>query len=110
MAIISKNVPRDASQTPLPLVPSVTSLAVTNNASISSGTTVSFNVATTLIEVNALSQGIFMKWGTTPGVSTTVFDEYIQSGATRHYVVPVGTVAAQFLQQAASATLILIEK
>lgn len=108
------NVPRDGSRTPLPLTPATTALAVTNSSSISGSTTVTFNASTTMLEVSALSQGIFMKWGAT--ASSASFDEYIQAGFTRHYVIPINSstgalyTTAQFIQQATTATLIVIEK
>lgn len=111
---MTKNVPRDGSDTALPLTPSTQAVAVTTNASIGSSSSITFNIATSLIEVNALSQGIYMKWGTT--ATSSSFDEYIQAGSTRHYVIPndpttgVKYTTAQFIQQAASATLVLIEK
>lgn len=108
MSATKNNVPRDNSQAPLPLTPSVFAVAVTNNGSIASSSQITFNAATTMIEVNALSQGIFMKWNGT--ATSSSFDEYIQQGTTRHYVLPVGVTNAQFIQQAASATLIVIEK
>jgi hypothetical protein len=55
-----------------------------------------------------------MKWGAT--ASSSAFDEYIQAGSTRHYVVPVNATTGvqyttvQFIEQAASATLVVIEK
>ena len=110
----SKSLPKDANSVSMPLTPSVVALAVTNNGSLSSSATITFQTTTTFIEVSALSQGIFMKWGAT--ASSTVFDEYIQAGFTRHYTIPLNTTTglpyttAQFIQQAASATLILIEK
>lgn len=107
-------VPKDGNSVSLPLTPSALALAVTNNGSLSSSATITFNAASTFIEVNALSQGVFMKWGAT--ATSSSFDEYIQAGATRHYIIPVnqttGTTytTAQFIQQAASATIIVIEK
>lgn len=107
-------VPTDGNQVKLPLTPSVLALAVTNNGSLSGSATVTFQTTTTFIEVSALSQGVFMKWGAT--ASSSAFDEYIQAGFTRHYTVPVNSTTglpyttAQFIQQAASATIIVIEK
>lgn len=108
------HVPRDGNEIPLSLVPAKLALQVTNNSSLSGSSTISFNSATTLIEVSTLSQGVFMKWGAT--ASSSSFDEYIQAGFTRQYVVPTNQTTglayttAQFIQQAASATVIVIEK
>lgn len=102
------NVPRDGSGAPLPLTPPYLALAVTTNGSLSSSASITFNTSTTLIEVNALSQGIYMKWGAV--ATSSSFDEYIQAGSTRHYVIPTGVTSAQFIQQASAATMVLIEK
>ena len=114
MAGTNKTVPKDANSISLPLTPSEIALAVTNNASLSSAQTITFNASTTFIEVNALSQGVFMRWGAVP--TSSAFDEYIQAGATRHYVVPTNSTTGnryttvQFIEQAASARIIVIEK
>lgn len=92
----------------MPLTPSKLALEETYDPTISSSTEVTLNAATTLIEVSAISQGIFMKWGGT--ASSSDFDEFIQAGSTRHYVVPAGQTTVQFIEQAASAALVLIEK
>jgi len=114
MTGIIPNVPRDPSGAVLPLTPSNLAIAITYDTTISSSTAVSLNASTSLIEVNALSQGIFMRWGGT--ASSSAFDEYIQAGSTRHYAVPINATtkvrytSVEFIEQAASATLIVIEK
>ncbi len=100
--------PRDANHNAVPLVPNTAALAVTVDTTISTATSLTLNVATSLIEVNALSQGIFMRYAA--GVTSSAFDEYIQAGSTRHYLVPKGVTIVSFIEQAASATLIVIEK
>ncbi len=107
--IIQAAMPRDGNANAMQLVPDTAALAVTNNGSISSHVEITLQATTTLIEVSALSQGIFLRYGST-AVTTSAFDEYIQAGTTRHYKVPAGITAVSVLQQAASATLILIEK
>jgi len=108
MANNNAPLPRDGNHEPVPLVPSRTALATTVDTTISSSTTVTLNASTTFIEVNALSQGIYMKYGAT--VSSASFDEYIQAGSVRHYFIPQGTTQVSFVEQAASGTLIVIEK
>lgn len=114
MAGSKSAVPLDANSKPLPLTPSILAYAITYDTTVSSSTTVTFNASTSLIEVSAISQGIFLKWGGT--ASTTTFDEYIQSGSTRHYVIPIDAstgvryTTAQFIEQASAATLVVIEK
>lgn len=103
-----KKLPGDANGNPLPITFASVALQTTYDTTISSSTTVTLHAATSLIEVSALSQGIFMKWGAT--ASSSAFDEFIQAGTTRHYAVPSGQTTVQFIEQAASATLIVIEK
>lgn len=100
--------PRDANHSPVPLVTPTTALAVTNSASISSATSITLNAATTLIEINALSQGVFMKYAA--GVTSSAFDEYIQAGTVRHYVKPYGVTVISVIEQSATARVIVIEK
>ena len=106
---IQATMPRDGNATAMQLVPDTTALAVTNNGSIGSSTTVTLQATTSLIEVSALSQGVYLKYGTT-AVTSSNFDEYIQAGTTRHYKIPAGITAVTVLQQAATATVIIIEK
>jgi len=108
MATHNAPLPIDGNRKPVQLVPSRTALVVTVDATISSSTTVTLNAATTFIEVNALSQGIYLKYGST--VSSSSFDEYIQAGSVRHYFIPQGVTQVSVIEQAASATVILIEK
>jgi len=102
------NEPWDTHGATLPLTPATTALSRTVNASISAATSVTLNAATQLIEVNALAQGIYMRYSA--GVTSGNADEYIQAGTTRHYWIPSGVTVVSFIEQAASATLVLIEK
>tara|TARA_B110000503_G_scaffold113785_1_gene170879 strand:+ start:1077 stop:1418 length:342 start_codon:yes stop_codon:yes gene_type:complete len=105
---------RDANNNPVPIMPAVIALAKTYDTTISTSTQVTFNADTTLIEVSAISQPIFMKWGTT-AVTSANWDYIIQAGNTRQFFLPVLTqpstlyTAATFLEQAASATLAVSE-
>ena len=83
-------------------------LAVTYDTTISSSTAVTLNTLTSTIEVTAIDKGIFLAWNRT--VSSSDYDEYIGAGLTRQYVVPTGTATANFIQQAATAILSVIEK
>lgn len=110
---MNPNLPVDGNSKGLPLTPAKVAVAITYDTTISSDTTVTLNAATTFIEVNAISQGIFMKWGAT--ATSSAFDEYIQAGSTRHYVVPKDAAGlryttAHFIEQASAATLLVIEK
>lgn len=102
--------PRDDNHNAVPLVPPSPALAVTVNTSLASAVDVTLNANTTLLEVNALSQGLYMRYASTAGATAGTFDEFIQAGSVRHYVVPRGVTVVSFLQQAASASLVLIEK
>lgn len=108
MGSTADNLPRDAGGIPLPLTASKLALAITYDATISASTTVTLNAATRIIEVTAIDKGIFMKWGAT--ASSSAFDEFIGAGATRHYVVPPNQATVQFIEEAATAKLVVIEK
>lgn len=94
-----------------PLAPT---LEETYDATISSSTAVTLNSGTKYIEVTALLKGIFMKWGGT--ASSTDFDEFIAPESTREYVVPINSTtgvlftSVEFIEEAASAHLVVIEK
>lgn len=100
--------PIDANDSKIPLTQNTTALAVTYDTTISTATSVTLNAATTLLEVSALAQPIFMRYQAS--VSSTLFDEFIQAGTTRHYVVPTGVTVVSFIEQAATGALVLIEK
>lgn len=89
------------------------SLATTYDATISSSTTVTLNSGTSLIEVTSLLKGTFMKWGAT--ATSSAFDEFIAPDITRFYVIPndstgVKYTTVQFIEEAASAHLVVVEK
>lgn len=86
--------------------PSAPSVAVTYDATVSSSTEITLNAATTYIEVSAAGAGIFMKWGAT--ASSSAFDEFISANTTRIYKKQAATV--QFIQESATAKLVVIEK
>lgn len=84
------------------------SLAVTYDATISASTAVTLNSATKYVIVSAILKGIFLKWDGT--ASSSSFDEYIALDETNIYIVPSGTATANFIEEAASAHLVCIEK
>lgn len=100
--------PRDANHNPVPLSPNKTALARTYDATISAATDVSLNASTTFIEVTAIDAGIFMRYAST--VTSSNFDEFIAAGQTRQYIKPSGVTVVSFLQESATAKLVLIEK
>lgn len=102
---------RDANRIPLQgsVVAPLTTLATTYDATISSSTEITLNASTTLIEVSAIDKTILMKWGTAD-VTTSNFDEVISLNTTRVFAVPSGTTAVNFIEQAATAILAVVEK
>lgn len=86
--------------------PKAPTLATTYDATISSSTTVTFNTGATYIEVSAIDKGIFMKWGAT--ASSTAFDAFIPANTSK--VFPIAATTAQFIEEAATAKLVVIEK
>lgn len=107
--------PRDANGAVIgSLTPAVVALEETYDATISSSTEITLNAATTLIEVAAIDKAILMKWGTSD-VSTSDFDEVIPANTVRQFYVPYesGTTlftAVNFIEQAATAILAVVEK
>lgn len=107
---ISKSIPRDANSVPItiPITAPVVALEETYDASIGSSTAITLNTATTLIEVTAIDKGIFLKWGAT--ASSTDFDEFIAPNTTQTYLIPDGQTSVQFIEESATAKLVVIEK
>jgi len=83
-------------------------LEETYDATISASTAITLNTGTTYIEVTALLKGVFMKWGGT--ASSSDFDEFIAPESTRVYEVPNNTTTVEFIEEAATAHLVVIEK
>jgi len=86
--------------------PKAPTLVATYDATISGSTTVTFNTASEYIEVTAIDKGIFMKWGAT--ASSSAFDEFIPANTSKTFIIQAAT--AQFIEQAATAILVVIEK
>ena len=110
---IQAAMPKDGNAVSMQLVPDTKALYGTVTAALSTASTITFQTASTtlpatsLIEVNALTAGVYLRWGTTAAAaSSTNFDEYIQSGTTRHYAVPAGILAASFYSLTGSAVII----
>lgn len=108
-------IPTDSNSKAVQITPARVALEETYDTTVSASTELTLNASTTLIEVAAVSQGIFLKWGTSD-VSSSDFDEFIPAGTLRHFYVPIDSTtgilftAVNFIEQAASATLIVIEK
>jgi hypothetical protein len=114
--MINGNIPRDGSNEPVQdLVPAIVAIEETYDATISSSTEITLNVATKMIEVTAIDKAICMKWGT-GDASTSDFDHVIPQNTTRRFAVPVETAATgalftavNFIEQAATAILAVSE-
>lgn len=88
--------------------PKSPTILATYDATVSASTSITLNTATTSIQVSAIDKGIFLKWGAT--ASSTTFDEFISANSTREYIVPTGTATVEFIEEAATAKLVVIEK
>ena len=102
-------------QRSLESTPAVVAINETYDATISASVEITLNALTTLIEVSAIDKTILLNWGTT-SASTTVFDEVISLNTTRQFLVPTDVTtenlytAVNFIEQAATAILAVIEK
>jgi len=83
-------------------------LVATYDATISSSTEIVLDEETSVIEVSAIDKGVFLKWDAT--VSSGDFDEFISANQTRLFVRPDSALAANFIEEAATAKLVVIQK
>ena len=88
-------------------LPKQVALEETYDATISAATALTLNAATTLIEITAIDKAIFYKWGGT--VSSTDFDGIVPANTSKLVPVPVGQTSIQFIEQAATAILAVVE-
>lgn len=104
------SLPRDANRTILQNYgPPVVALAVTYDATVSASTEITLNANTTHLTVAAIDKTILMKWGTSDA-STSAFDEVIPLNSVRMFFVPASITAVNFIEQAATAILVVTEK
>ena len=104
------NLPFDGSRNPIQFAGfNGATLATTYDATISASTEITLNAATTVITVTAIDKAICMKWGTAD-VTTSNFDALIPLNSTRYFVVPANTTAVNFIEQAATAILGVVEQ
>lgn len=99
--------PRDVQRVPFQNVISDVALEETYDTTISSSTSLTLNAATKVIEVSAIDKGIFLKWGGT-AVSTD-FDGFIPANTSKWFGVPNGQTTVQFIEEAATAKLVVLE-
>jgi hypothetical protein len=103
------DLPIDGQGNAIQVTPPVVALEETYDATISTSTEITLNTGTTLIEVGAIDKTILLKWGT-DNASTTDFDEVIPLNTVRTFYVPAGVAAVNFIEQAATAILVVVEK
>ncbi len=92
----------------IPLTTPTRALGDTYDTTISTATDIVLNTNTALIEVTAINNGVFLKYGS--AVSSTDFDEFILADSTRHYVIPDGVTTISVIEETASAKVVVIEK
>lgn len=114
MPLPTQRLPVGANREVIQLTPASIALARTVNASISASSTITFNAATSIIRIYAISQDIYLKWGST-AVTSSNFDEVIPAGQIVDLVVPADSTGALYttiriIERTASATIIVIEK
>ena len=103
------SLPSSNIENPVQVTPAVPVLEETYDATISSSTEITLNAATTLIEVAAIDKTILLKWGA-DDASTSDFDEVIPLNTVRTFYVPAGVTKVNFIEQAATAILAMVEK
>ena len=91
----------------LKTVPKQVALEETYDATISASTALTLNASTTLLEVTAIDKAIFYKWGAT--AASTDFDGIVPANTSKLIPVPVGQTSIQFIEQAATAILAVVE-
>lgn len=88
-------------------LPNKVAIAITYDATVSSSTTLTLNAATSLLEITAIDKAIFYKWGAT--ASSSAFDGIVPANSSKLVPVPVGQTTIQFIEQAATAILAVVE-
>ena len=104
------SLPRDANSTAMQLVPSKTALSTTVSDDISSALDITLNAATTFIEVNALEEGVFLRYASTASSASGGHDEYIIANNVRNYIPPEGTTVISVIEDGSGAKVRIIEK
>lgn len=87
--------------------PDQLALAITYDATISASTAVTLNTATKFVEVTAIDKPVLLKWGGT--ASTSAFDGVVAQNTSKMFPVPVGQTSVQFIEESATAKLVVIE-
>jgi hypothetical protein len=94
------------------IVPNTIPLSTQTISSLSSSQTVTFDPRTNLLEVNAETAGVYMKWASSVTASDDGWHEYILPGTVRHYKLPQFPRPTQvsFIQAGSSASVKIVEK
>jgi len=102
------NLGRDASgNVMVGSLPDSLPLARTYDATVSTSTLLTLNVATALLEITAIGASIFYKWGAT--ASSTAFDGIVPINTSKLVPVPQGQTTIQFIEEVATAKLAVVE-
>lgn len=97
----------DTNRRTLQGLPASVALDETYNATISASTALTLNAATTLLEITAIDKAICYKWGGT--CSTSDFDGIVPANTSKLVPVPNGQTSIQFIEQAVTAILAVVE-
>lgn len=99
--------PRDVNGVPWHNLISTVALAETVDTSINASTPLALNASTQIIEVTSLTKSLFLKWGGT--VSSSDFDGFVPLDTSKIFVVPEGQTTVEFIEESATAKLIVLE-
>lgn len=100
--------PLDINSREIQLTQPTPALARTVDTTISTATSITLNALTSLIEVTALTGGVYLRYQA--DVSASNFDEFISDGSTRHYVIPDKVTVISVIEKDSGAGVIIIEK
>lgn len=104
-----KRLTQDSNGQPLQLTLATPALARTRDTTITSSTEITLNENTGLIEITAIDDNVYLKYGT-DDVTNANFDEFILANSTRHYAIPEGITAINVIEDQGGATVVVIEK
>jgi hypothetical protein len=105
--------PREDGGEIMQLSPAQAALGRTYDTTISTATSVTRATGAKLMEIQAISNGIFVRYLTaadTTAVTNANFDEHILADTIRHFFFPDNCTAVSFLEDTSAATLIVIQK
>lgn len=88
-------------------VPAQVALVETYDATVSASTSVALNAAAKIIEVTAIDKPIFYKWGGV--VSSADFDGIVAQNTSKILAIPLGQTTIQFIEEAITAKLAVVQ-